>query len=298
MNQSIVEVTDLKLKSNIATGHIKVDGGIKSLAPGESIKIEPFGGMYSSVDDMILWIQLHLNKGLINDTRIFAERIFDRVHQPQNIVGKMYLPDGSSPNVNYGLGWEVRDYHGREVVTHGGAYNGFLSMMGFMPNEKLGFVILTNSDAHELTEALKWQIIDAYLNIKYVNHANAMFEYTKAADARRNSWMTKISDSLTVNIPTKIPLKKFEGTYQNNIYGTIQVTQLDAATLEVKFEHHPKLKATLKHLGDNRFFCEYSQAMFGKVIIPFEEKNKQVVGFELKVDSFVEFTSYYFSKVK
>lgn len=298
MNQSILFVDELNLKKNIAKGHVKVDHKITPLAKGESIKIEPFGGMYTSVDEMIVWIQLHLNKGIINNKSIFAERIFDRVHKPYNIVGKMYLPDGSSPNVNYGLGWEIREYHGKEIVTHGGAYNGFLSMMGFVPNEKLGFVILTNSDAHELTEALKWQIIDAYFNRKYVNHAVAMFNYSNAADVRRSNWLTKISDSLAENRVRKIPLKKFEGMYQNNIYGSIKVKQIDAHTLELKFEHHPKLTATLKHLGDNRFFCEYSQAMFGKVIIPFLEKNNEVDGFELTMDSFVEFTPYYFTKLK
>lgn len=298
MNQSIVYVEDLKLKGNIAKGHIKAEGKIKSLAPGESTKIEPFGGIYSSVDEMILWVQLHLNKGIINDLRIFSERIFDRVYKPYNIVGKMYLPDGSSPNVNYGLGWEIRDYHGKEVVTHGGAYNGFLSMMGFVPHEKLGFVILTNSDAHELTEALKWQIIDAYLNKNYKNYTKTMFNYTKSVEARRNKWLTKIKDSLAINPLTKIPLKKFEGIYQNNIYGDILVTQLDATTLELKFEHHPKLTAILKHLGDNRFFCEYSQAMFGKVEIPFLIKNNEVESFELSLDPFVEFTTYLFKKSK
>ncbi|SFF57758.1 CubicO group peptidase, beta-lactamase class C family [Thermoflexibacter ruber] len=296
MSNTVLLVNELKKKQNVAKGHIKVNGTIVPIVEGESMKIEPFGGMYSTIDDMIIWIKLHLNKGKIGTTKIFNESIFERVHKPQNIVGKMYLPDGSSPNVNYALGWEVRDYQHREVITHGGAYTGFSSMMGFVPQEKLGFVILTNSDAHELGEALKWQIIDAYLNRNYTNYAQNMYNYTKAGEEWEAKNLSKMQDSVALNLPTILPLNDFVGTYGSDTYGEIQVEIDTPNSLKLKFEHHPQLVATLKYIGNNRFWCEYSQTMFGKVIIPFEIKNNKVIGFELSVHPYVEFTSYLFKR--
>lgn len=297
MNSTVLFVDELNKKQNVAKGHIKVDGAIVP-AVEQRIKIEAFGGMYSTVDDMIVWIRLHLNKGKSGTTKIFNESIFERVHKPQNIIGKMYLPDGSSPNVNYALGWEVRDYQHREVITHGGAYTGFASMMGFVPQEKLGFVILTNSDAHELGEALKWQVIDAYLDRNYTTYTQNMYNYTQAGEEWEAKQFRKMKDSIELNLPTMLPLKNFAGTYESDIYGTIQVELEDQNTLKLKFEHHPQLFAKLKHMGNNRFWCEYSQTMFGKVVIPFEVKNDKIIGFELSVHPYVEFTSYSFKKRK
>lgn len=298
MNRGTLFTEDLKTNKNVARGHSKRKGTVKSMKAGQDSRIEPFGGMYSSVNEMIVWIQLQLDKGIIKGKRIFAESIFDRVQKPYNSIGKMYLPDGSNPHVNYCLGWETRDYFGKEVITHGGAYHGFLTMMGFVPQEKLGFVILTNSDAHELTEALKWQIVDAYINKPFKNHAQSMFEFTQAEEIRREQWLQVMSDSVALKIKTKIPLKRFEGYYQNKIYGIIQVKLIGADTLQLQFEHHPSLTATLKHISDNRFFCTYSNQMFGEVVIPFEEKNSKIVSFELSVDPLVEFTTYQFIKFK
>lgn len=298
MQNTFVYIDDLKQKQNIANGHIKMNGKVMPLMGQNNIKIEAFGGMYSSIDDMILWIKLHLNKGNIGKANVFNERIFNRVHKPQNIIGKMYLPDGSSPNVNYALGWEVRDYMQREVISHGGAYTGFSSMMGFVPQEKLGFVVLTNSDSHELGEALKWQIIDAYLNRNYINYAQNMYNYTKMGEEWEAKNQAIMQDSVALKLPTSVPLKAFEGNYESAVYGKIQVIVQDANTLKLTFEHHPQLTAILKHIGNNRFWCEYSQTMFGKVIVPFMVQNASVIGFELAVHPYVEFTTYSFRKQK
>lgn len=298
MNRSTLLEEDLKTNNNVSSGHTKIQGTIKTIGAMQGLRIEPFGGMYSSIHEMIVWIQLHLNKGIINGKRIFAESIFDRVHQSYNSIGKMYLPDGSNPLVNYELGWEVRDYYGKKVITHGGSYHGFLTMMGFVPQEKLGFVILTNSDAHELTESLKWQIVDAYRNQAFKNHVQPLVEYTQREEIRREQWLQVMLDSVAQKIKPTIPLKRFEGSYQNKIYGIVQVKLVGDDTLELKFEHHPLLTASLKHIGDNRFFCEYSNSMFGKVVIPFEEKNNTIISFELSVDPLVEFTTYQFLKCK
>lgn len=296
MTNSILNVVDLKQKQNIANGHVKANGLIVPLPEGKRLRIEAFGGMYTTIYDMILWIRLHLNKGKLGSARLFEESLFNRVHKPQNIVGKMYLPDGSSPNVNYALGWEVRDFQHREVITHGGAYSGFASMMGFVPQEKLGFVILTNSDAHELGEALKWQIINAYINRNYVNYAKSMHDYTQASEEWEAKNTSKMQDSIALNIGTDVPLKNFTGRYHNPIYGKVEVEMKDTGSLKLKFEHHPQLYAVLNHIGNNRFWCEYSQPMFGKVVIPFTVKNNKIKTFELSVHQYVEFTKYTFTK--
>jgi hypothetical protein len=52
--------------------------------------------------------------------------------------------------VDYGLGWFLRQWNGHKVVEHGGNIDGFNSQVAFMPDQKLGFVLLTNVSASSL----------------------------------------------------------------------------------------------------------------------------------------------------
>ena len=53
-------------------------------------------------------------------------------------------------SIDYGLGWFLRQWNGHKVVEHGGNIDGFNSQVAFMPDQKLGFVLLTNVTASPL----------------------------------------------------------------------------------------------------------------------------------------------------
>ena len=44
------------------------------------------------------------------------------------------------------MGWESKTHQGITLIVHEGAYDDFMSVIGFMPDENLGFVILINSE--------------------------------------------------------------------------------------------------------------------------------------------------------
>ena len=52
--------------------------------------------------------------------------------------------------VDYGLGWFLRVWNGHKVIEHGGNIDGFNAQVAFMPDQKLGFVLLTNVTASSL----------------------------------------------------------------------------------------------------------------------------------------------------
>ena len=47
---------------------------------------------------------------------------------------------------SYGLGWFLRDYRGRKLVTHTGGAPGYVSRVMLVPEENLGVVVLTNAE--------------------------------------------------------------------------------------------------------------------------------------------------------
>ncbi|MFI5695361.1 serine hydrolase domain-containing protein [Kribbella sp. NPDC051586] len=101
------------------------------------------GGLYTSVNDAIRYIQLHLNDGagLIDPT----------------LLSEMYgAPDTDE---GYGLGLALAHAGGIPVRGHGGGGFGFLSDMYWAPHAGLGVVVLTNSTDHPLQFELAGEIL-------------------------------------------------------------------------------------------------------------------------------------------
>ena len=101
----------------------------------------PAGAINSSARDMAQWLRLMLSDGTFNGKRLVSDKGFVELTRKQmNIAG----------SVDYGLGWFLRDWSGHKVVEHGGNIDGFNSQVALMPDQKLGFALLTNVTASSL----------------------------------------------------------------------------------------------------------------------------------------------------
>jgi CubicO group peptidase (beta-lactamase class C family) len=101
----------------------------------------PAGAINSNARDMSQWLRFMLSEGVINGKRLVSEKAFNEAISKQITVG------GS---VNYGLGWFLREWNKHKVVEHGGNIDGFNAQVALMPDQKLGFVLLTNVTASSL----------------------------------------------------------------------------------------------------------------------------------------------------
>lgn len=66
---------------------------------------------------------------------------------PQTIIPLDSITERLRPSTHfqaYGLGWSLSDYRGRKLVAHGGAIDGFRAVVGLVPEERLGVVVLSN----------------------------------------------------------------------------------------------------------------------------------------------------------
>ena len=99
------------------------------------------GGINSSAKEMAEWVRLMLGGGVRDGKRLVSEKGFEQIVAPQmKIAG----------TTAYGLGWFLRDWQGHKVVEHGGNIDGFNAQVALMPDQKLGFVLLTNVTASPL----------------------------------------------------------------------------------------------------------------------------------------------------
>ena len=102
------------------------------------------GAINSNARDMAEWLRLMLGGGALDGKRLVSERSFAELLKPQIKV---------AGNISYGLGWFLRDWHGHKVAEHGGNIDGFNAQVALMPDQHLGFVMLTNVSASVLPAA-------------------------------------------------------------------------------------------------------------------------------------------------
>ena len=120
--------------------------------------VGPAGSINSNVIDMANWVKLQLGRGEVtidgNTKRLISQEQLEETWQPQITMGG---------NTSYALGWMVHDEDGRRVVEHGGNIDGFAAAVAMLPDENIGFVLLTNVSATPLQSSARNIIWDALL---------------------------------------------------------------------------------------------------------------------------------------
>ena len=146
MSHSSTSIDELDPQSNVAMGYSWDEEKARHLrAPWVSAdSIGPAGSINSNIVDMTNWLRFLLNDGVFNDRKLVSKESLRQTWKP---VVKM--PDGGS----YGLGWSVRDWNGHSLLEHGGNFGGFASQVALLPDERLGFVLLTNVEYSPLQQA-------------------------------------------------------------------------------------------------------------------------------------------------
>ena len=162
----------------------------------------------------------------------------------------------------------MQDYEGKRIVSHTGGVNGYVSSVTMIPGDKLGIVILTNTDQNALYEALKWEILDAYLGLPYRNYSKVYMGFTKSQHTAEEKLQNKLKDSVLLMLKPDLPLSAYTGDYYNDVYGKMKVV-LEENEMRMRFEHHPGMYAKLNALGGNRFYCVFTDPEFGTAVFPF-----------------------------
>ncbi|MGH9835362.1 MAG: serine hydrolase [Blastocatellia bacterium] len=151
MKSSDTSVKQMVKAADYATGY-----GLQEKVATKAIlrdlpNIAPAGAINSNVKDMSQWIRLMLGGGVFEGKRLVSEKGFSE-------IVKKHISAGG--NNSYSLGWMLNEWNGHQVVSHGGGIDGFNSLVALMPDQKLGFVVLTNVSG----SALPGRIRDAVFN--------------------------------------------------------------------------------------------------------------------------------------
>lgn len=287
------DMPELKNKTRGHTYHkrniIKIEyPKIDNLAPAASIS--------SSVNDMSNWLIAQLNDGKFDGKEVISPKVIETTRIPRSIVGRQRHPFNISHYNLYAMGWGMEDYEGYEIVSHTGGIDGYVTSVTLLPEKDLGIVVLTNTDHNLIFEAIKWEIIDSYLELPYRNYNRIYLNYYTMKTRAEEKQIALKEDTAAKNPAPALNFEEYTGDYKNDVYGNVNIKESQDG-LEMTFDHHSELIAYLKPLGENRFLCSFNVPLYGTHVYKFETKNNKVKQFTFKVADFLEYTTYDFIKL-
>ena len=295
MNNTLALSKELPNAANKAAPYTLENGKMIKIPYCVIDNLAPAGSISSSAKDMGKWLTMQLNNGKYDDKEIVPAKAIQSIRYPNSIMGNGSTAFNNSNFTLYGLGLMLQDYEGKRIVSHTGGVNGFVSSVTMIPQDKLGIVILTNTDQNALYEALKWEIVDAYLGLHYRNYSKLFLSNDKMQRVSQQKTEKKFQDSAALALKPTLPQDAYTGNYVNGVYGNMKVVK-ENNELRMRFEHHPDMYAKLSSLGGNRFYAVFSDPEFGTAVFPFTVENGKVTAVTVKVADFVEYTPYQFEK--
>src|SRR5713226_2522736 len=171
MNTTNLSNAAFKPTDNYAFPHSRLDGKLQVIDFITLDNAGPAGSINSSAAEMARWVTLQLYRGKFpnREGRLFSEQQSREMWSAQTLLpaGERNGPLAplSSRFAAYGLGWGLRDYHGRKMVGHTGGVAGFVSRVMLVPQENLGIIVLTNAEEGGAFDSILYHILDQYFNL-------------------------------------------------------------------------------------------------------------------------------------
>ena len=277
MTNTNLSTSAFKSGDDYAWPHSKVDGELEVLPFQNLDNVGPAGSINSSAAEMAKWAALQLNRGKLPgaDKRVFSEAQSREMWSPQTI-----LPSGERPGplsalstkfAAYGLGWGLRDYHGRKLVGHTGGVSGFVSRVMLVPEENLGVVILTNAEQSGAFDSILFHILDHYFGLQPADWVAAFKASDEADEKDAREILAKQNFGRAANSKPSLSLEKYAGIYSDPWYGSITIRSA-SGTLIFSMDHTPSAVADLQHWQYDTFKAHWRDRTIEDAFVTFALK--------------------------
>lgn len=191
------------------------------------------GGLIATARDLSRFLIAELNEGRVDGKQVFPAEVIRRSHEQQAKTDTSYQDfqrDG------YAWGWYTGDYKGQRMLHHFGGFAGYHAHLSFIPEEKIGLVVLNNEDflSARLTSLVADLVYGTLLNEENI---------VKNVDARLEELLVRLQGvGETIRSQRKEisarpwllsrPLVEYAGKYSNSTLGTVHVNITDDKRLE------------------------------------------------------------------
>jgi CubicO group peptidase (beta-lactamase class C family) len=263
---------------NVAATHAPVNGRPVVTPPMLSDNTNPAGGINTGAEDIAQWLIVQLDSGRLATGRLFSQRTAWQLWSVWIPIRPGTPPRELAPAqayfMGYGLGFFIRDYRGRKMVTHTGGLPGYLSRVTLIPDLKLGVAVLTNSESGEAFEAITHRIVDHYLGAAPYDWISAYRTVQQRNDSAVAAEERRAAAARDTASRPSLSLGRYAGVYTDAWYGDVTITD-EGGKLVMRFSATPEFVGDVEHWQYDTFIVRW--------------RGREHFSRELKADAFITF---------
>jgi CubicO group peptidase (beta-lactamase class C family) len=215
--------------------------------------VAPAGAIISNIDELSHWLIALMNDGKYNGKQVLPPNALKATLQPA--IG---LPNalGESQgfwellNPAYGMGRQTAAYRGHLMTFHGGDLPGFHSQVSFLPNDKIGVIVLVISDhSAPLYNIVSYNVYERLLGMDQTPWSQRWLERRLAGKKAGTEARAKAGGDRVPNTKPSHALADYAGDYENQAYGLLKIGVKSDA---LQFGFH-EFQYPLSHFHYDRF---------------------------------------------
>lgn len=220
---------DFLTRENRADIHAFVDGDFQPVFARDPDPQAPAGGVSSNVLDLAVWMNTVLAGGEHDGEQVFDPAALTAATTGEVVSG--HPMENTWRTSLYGYGFNTESAAGgRTVISHSGGFVlGAATNIRMIPSLDLGIVTLTNGAPYGLPEAVNAQFLDL------VQYGEVTRDWVADYQSAVASLTVPAGDLVDASAPGDPepagPLSDYTGTYGNDYFGALTVSERDGALM-------------------------------------------------------------------
>jgi CubicO group peptidase (beta-lactamase class C family) len=249
MTRSGAHPETLYLDENHVSGHGGAPGNVHTI-PLEEAGFPAAGQVVSTGRDMTQWLRMTLNNGSVDGKQVLSPKTVQEIHAASLVAPH----SGPLNDLNGAVGLGCDSYHflDERVIEKNGALDGVRSIVILIPGKKTGLVVIANKQLTVFPEAVRDEFLERYIGRSGVD----LQVKEKANQAGWNSLLKSVERPADAK-PATIAPSAIAGSYRNDLYGTMLVSE-GADAMNMTFQLGPnKYPGTLMHVTGNTWYFSF-----------------------------------------
>jgi CubicO group peptidase (beta-lactamase class C family) len=189
--------------------------------------VAPAGAIISNIDELSHWLIALMNEGKYNGKQVLPANVLKATLQPAialpNTAGEA-LGYWEILNSAYGMGRQTASYRGKLLTFHGGDLPGFHSQISFMPNDKIGVIVLVQTDhSAPLYNIISYNVYERLLGMDQTPWSQRQLQQRLANKKAATESRTKAGADRVPNTKPSHALGDYVAEYENPAYGILKI---------------------------------------------------------------------------
>lgn len=230
MTHTTAWISQARADGVVATGHLAhaADGPVVSPLQKVDQTMQSAGGLVSTANDMARWLELQINDGLLDGRQVFPAGLVASTHSSRVAQDRAF---GAYRRDGYGRGWQTGRYGEDVLIHHFGNFGGSRVHVSFMPDRRLGVVVMVNEDlvTGELADLVANYVYDRFAgraDLEAIYDA-LLAELVMTRDRRLAGLAGSRAERAARPSKLSRPIEAYLGAFVNPVMGTIEITQVD-----------------------------------------------------------------------